>query len=110
MFRLGALACFRGVLGRRQVDVPQARVRTLPGVQASAPDTTEDTVDGQRALRLHARIAVIAFMLCVFVTGVFYWLGSVPFAVMFAGIGVLTLAILGWALYRKRRGAQRVQV
>lgn len=71
-----------------------------------APDATEDTVDGQRALRLHARIATIAVALCVFVAVVFRSLGSMPLAVVFGVIALLCLGVLGWALYRKRRGAR----
>jgi Flp pilus assembly protein TadB len=71
-----------------------------------APDTTEDTPDGQRALRLHAGIATIATVLCLFVAAVFVHLGNVPLGVAFAAIAVLCLGALGWAMFRKRRGAR----
>jgi len=74
--------------------------RPVPG----APDTTENTVDGQRALRLHAGIAIVAVVLCAFVAAVFLKLGVLVLAVAFAVIAVGCLAILGWAVRRKRRG------
>jgi Flp pilus assembly protein TadB len=79
--------------------------RPVPG----APDTTENTADGQRALRLHAGIAVIAFLLCTFVAVVFWNLNALPLAVIFAIVALLCLAALGRAIQRKRRGerAQR---
>jgi Flp pilus assembly protein TadB len=80
----------------------KASDRPVPG----APDTTEYTVDGQRALGLHARIAVIATVLCAFVAVVFDRLGSIGLAVVFAGVAVLCLLVLGWALHRKRRGSR----
>ncbi|MBA2323540.1 MAG: hypothetical protein H0V92_05820 [Pseudonocardiales bacterium] len=82
----------------------RGRDRSVPG----APDTTEDTIDGQRALGLHARIGIVAVVLCAFVTVVFLRLGSITAAVVFAVVGVGSLAVLGWALYRKRRGSRRM--
>lgn len=79
-----------------------ANHRRVPG----APDTTENTSEGQQALRLHAGIAVIATLLCAFVAVVFLKLAAITLAVTFAVIALLCLAILGWALYRKRRGHQ----
>lgn len=80
-----------------------SRAASVPG----APDTTEDTPDGQRALRLHAIIATIAALLCVFVAVVFVHLGDVPLGVVFGVIALVCVAILGWAGFRKRRGARR---
>jgi Flp pilus assembly protein TadB len=78
--------------------------RTSPG--HAVPGTggaPAETRDGQQALRLHAGIAVIAFVLCAFVAGVFFWLGSPVLGVVFAVIAVACLAVLGWA----RRGRRR---
>lgn len=51
-------------------------------------------------------MAAIAVVLAAFVTWVFLEHGSVPLAVGFGVIAVISLLILGWALYRKRRGEQ----
>jgi Flp pilus assembly protein TadB len=78
--------------------------RPVPGF--GGPTSDERTRDGQAALRLHARIAAVATVLCAFVTVIFVWLGAVPTAVVF---GILTLACVvafGWAMHRKRRGAR----
>jgi hypothetical protein len=37
---------------------------------------------------------------------IFIRLGSIPLAVVFGVVAAISLVILGWALYRKRRGAQ----
>jgi Flp pilus assembly protein TadB len=79
--------------------------RTVPGTGGPGPD--EASVEGQRALRLHAGIAAIAVVLSAFVTWIFVVrLGSVPLAVGFGVVAAISLVILGWALYRKRRGEQ----
>jgi Flp pilus assembly protein TadB len=79
--------------------------RRVPGTGGPGPD--EASVEGQRALRLHAGIAAIAVVLSAFVAWVFVGqLGSVPLAVGFGVVAAMSLVILGWALYRKRRGAQ----
>jgi membrane protein implicated in regulation of membrane protease activity len=51
-------------------------------------------------------MAAIAVILAAFVAWVFLRLGSVPFAVGFGGVAAISLLILVWALYRKRRGEQ----
>lgn len=78
--------------------------RTVPGTGGPGPN--EASVEGQRALRLHAGIAALALVLTVFVTWIFVRLGSIPLAVVFGAVAVISLLILGWALYRKRRGEQ----
>jgi hypothetical protein len=75
---------------------------TVPGAGGAG----ESSIDGQRGLRLHAGIAVIAVFLCAFVAVVFVVLGTWPLAVVFGAVGLASLGALGWALYRKRRGAQ----
>jgi Flp pilus assembly protein TadB len=80
--------------------------KTSEAAVPGAPDTTENTPDGQRALRLHAGIAAIATVLCLFVAAVFVHLGSLPLGVAFAVVAALCLCALGWATYRKRRGAR----
>jgi hypothetical protein len=78
--------------------------RTVPGTGGPGPD--EASVEGQGALRLHAGIAAIAVVLSAFVTWIFVRLGLVPLAVGFGVVAVISLVLLGWALYRKRRGEQ----
>jgi hypothetical protein len=78
--------------------------RTVAGTGGPGPD--EASVEGQGALRLHAGIAAIAVLLSAFVTWIFVRLGLVPLAVGFGVVAVISLVILGWALYRKRRGEQ----
>ena len=79
--------------------------RTVPGTGGPGPH--EASVEGQQALRLHAGIAAIAVVLSAFVAWVFVHLGLVQFAVGFGGVAAISLLILGWALYRKRRGEQQ---
>jgi len=79
--------------------------RTVPGTGGPGPH--EASVEGQQALQLHAGIAAIAIVLSAFVAWVFLRLGLVPFAVAFGGVAAISLLILGWALYRKRRGEQQ---
>jgi hypothetical protein len=71
---------------------------SVPGT-GGAPISSRD---GQQALRLHAGIAVIAFVLCAFVACVFFWLGSLVLAVIFAVVAVACLAVLGWAIRGRR--------
>lgn len=80
--------------------------RTVPGT--GGPGPREASVEGQKALRLHAGIAAIAVVLTAFVTWIFaVRLGLVPLAVGFGVVAAISLVIFGWALYRKRRGAQK---
>jgi hypothetical protein len=46
-------------------------------------------------------------VLSAFVAWIFVHLGLVPFAIGFGGVAAISLLILGWALYRKRRGEQQ---
>ena len=46
-------------------------------------------------------------VLAAFVTWIFVRLGLVPLAVGFGVVAAICLVIFGWALYRKRRGAQK---
>ena len=80
-------------------------VRTVPGTGGPGPD--EASVEGQRALRLHAGIAAIAVIFSAFVSWIFFRLGSIPLAIAFGVVAVISLLILGWALRRKRRSAQK---
>jgi Flp pilus assembly protein TadB len=73
---------------------------SVPGT-GGAPASTED---GQQGLRLHAVIAVIAFVLCAFVAVVFFWLGSAVLGVVFAVIALACVGIFGWAMRQRRRG------
>ncbi|HEY0811880.1 MAG TPA: hypothetical protein VGE11_01260 [Pseudonocardia sp.] len=67
--------------------------------------TPASTHDGQQALRLHAGIAVIAFVLCAFVAVVFFWLEAPVPGVIFAVVAVACLGVLAWA----RRGIRRAK-
>jgi Flp pilus assembly protein TadB len=78
--------------------------RPVPGF--GGPNSDERTSDGQSALRLHAGIAAVATVLCAFVTGIYVWLGEVPFAVTFAVLTVACVIAFGWAVHRRRRGAR----
>jgi hypothetical protein len=84
---------------------PKGDKRTVPGTGGPGPH--EASVEGQKALQLHAGIAAIAVVLSAFVAWVFLRLGLVPFAVAFGGVAAISLLILGWALYRKRRGEEQ---
>ncbi len=80
----------------------RTRSRSVPGIGGASSD--ERSADGQQALRLHAGISVVAFVLCAFVCGIFIWLGSIPLAIVF-GVGALgCLGTLGWAMTRRNRG------
>lgn len=83
-------------------DAHNAEGRPVPATGGAGPD--EASSEGQRALRLHAGIAAVAVVLSIFVTWVFVRLGSIPLAWVFGVVAVISLVILGWALYRKRRG------
>lgn len=78
--------------------------RAVPATGGPGPD--EASLEGQRALQLHAGIAAIAVVLSALVTWIFIRLGSTPLAVVFGVLAAISLGILGWALHRKRRGGQ----
>lgn len=88
------------MIGRRRTRSGDAR--PVPGIGGS----DERSIEGQSALRLHAGIAAVATVLCAFVTAIFVSYGSIPLAVAFGVIGATSLAILFYALRRKRRGEQ----
>lgn len=67
------------------------------------------TRDGRQALRLHEIIAIIAFVLCAFVTVVFVVLGTPVQAVVFGVLAVACLGIAGWAARRRSRGRRAGQ-
>jgi Flp pilus assembly protein TadB len=77
---------------------------SVPGFGGPVPEQAS-TPDGQQALRLHAGISVVAFVLCAFVSGVFFWLGSPVLGVIFAVVALACLGVLGWATRRRRRSA-----
>jgi len=77
--------------------------RSVPGF--GGPHNRASSQDGQSALRLHAGIAVVAFVLCAFVSGIFFWMGTPVLGVIFAVIAVACLGVLGWAVRLRRRGA-----
>ncbi len=76
--------------------------RGVPGI--GGPDADEGAPDGQSALKLHAGISVVAFVLCVGVTAIFILEGTVVPAIVF---GVMALGCVGtffWANSRLRAG------
>ena len=77
--------------------------RSVPGF--GGPNDRAGSRDGQAALRLHAVIAVIAFVLCAFVSAIFFWMGTPVLGVIFAVIALACLGVLGWAIRLRRRGA-----
>lgn len=79
--------------------------RPVPGAGAAPASSA----DGQRALRLHAGIAVVAAVLCAFVTVVFFMLGTVVPAIVFAVLTVACLGVLAWAVSRRRAGQRAAE-
>jgi Flp pilus assembly protein TadB len=77
--------------------------RSVPGF--GGPKSVAGAPDGQAALRLHAGIAVVAFVLCAFVSAIFFWLGTPVQGVIFAVIALACLGVLGWAVRLRRRSA-----
>jgi Flp pilus assembly protein TadB len=77
--------------------------RSVPGF--GGPNNRAGSRDGQSALGLHAGIAVVAFVLCAFVSGIFFWLGTPVLGVIFAVIALACLGVLAWALRLRRRAA-----
>ena len=77
--------------------------RSVPGF--GGPNNRAGSADGQSALRLHAVIAVIAFVLCAFVSGIFFSMGTSVLGVIFAVIALACLGVLGWAVRLHRRAA-----
>ena len=59
---------------REWLEPRDAADRSVPGF--GGPNARAGSADGQAALRLHAVIAVIAFVLCAFVSGIFFWMGT----------------------------------
>lgn len=66
-----------------------------------------NTRDGQSALKLHAGIAVIATLLCLFVTGIYVYLDVLILAIIFGVIALGCIAALIWALRRLRLDGPR---
>lgn len=83
--------------GERRARMRLRRVRSSP---TQLPDSAPDK---QSELKLNAGIAIIAAVLCFFVTGIFVWMHTLPPAIAFAVIGLICLGILARALHRRRR-------
>ena len=75
--------------------------RSVPGAGGPAGDAR--TPDGQSALRLHAGIATIAFVLCTLVTVIFFLEGVIVLGIIFGVITLGCLGALGWATASMRR-------
>lgn len=68
--------------------------RHVPGI--GGPDSTDAGTEGQAALRLHAKICVVAGILSAFVTVLFaVVLGSLAGTI---ALGLVTLACVAWGL------------
>jgi protein-S-isoprenylcysteine O-methyltransferase Ste14 len=81
------------------------RRHSVPGFGGPVAEQAS-TRDGQQALRLHAGISVVAFVLCAFVAVVFFFsLGSPVLGTVFVVLAVACLAVLGWAVRTRRRSA-----
>jgi hypothetical protein len=78
--------------------------RSVPGVGGRAGDAT--TVDGQSALRLHAGIAVVAFVLCTLVTVIFFLQREMVLGIIFAVIALGCVGIFAWATASRRQAQQ----
>lgn len=78
---------------------PRSARRPLVG----GPGYDEASPDGVSTLRLHAVIAVMATVLCAFVTVIFFGLGSIVPAIVFAVITLACIAIAVGATARIRR-------
>jgi uncharacterized membrane protein len=90
---------------RRKHPNQHPRERELPAYLSPTVEATTAS-EKRSALKLHAWTAGIAGLLCVFVTVVFIWLGTWPAAVAFGVIGLISLTIFGWALWRMPRRAE----
>jgi Flp pilus assembly protein TadB len=79
--------------------------RSVPGV--GGPGADPHTADGQSALRLHAGIATIAFMLCTLVTVIFFLMGTIVLGIIFGVIALGCLGMLAWAVASRRQARLR---
>jgi hypothetical protein len=76
--------------------------RRVPGF--GGPGADEGTPDGQSALKLHAGISVIAFVLSAGVTAIFVMEGTMVQAIVFAVIALGCVGAFIWANARLRAG------
>ncbi|WP_345611509.1 hypothetical protein [Pseudonocardia adelaidensis] len=76
----------------------------MPGVGGPGHDAR--TPDGQSALRLHAGIAAVAFVLCTLVTVIFFLQGATVLGVIFGAIALGCVGVFAWA-FASRRAARR---
>lgn len=74
---------------------------SVPGAGGPAGDAR--TPDGQSALRLHAGIASVAFVLSTLVTVIFFLEGVTVLGIIFGVITLGCLGALGWATASRRR-------
>jgi hypothetical protein len=79
--------------------------RSVPGVGGPAGDAS--TPDGQSALRLHAGIATIAFMLCTLVTVIFFLQSAIVLGILFGVIGLGCVGVFAWATASRRQARLR---
>ncbi|MFD1524644.1 hypothetical protein [Pseudonocardia yunnanensis] len=75
--------------------------QSVPGAGGPAADAR--TPDGQSALRLHAGIATIAFVLCTLVTVIFFLEGETVLGIIFGVITLGCIGAFGWATASLRR-------
>jgi hypothetical protein len=79
--------------------------RFVPGVAGRAGDAS--TVDGQSALRLHAGIAAVAFVLCTLVTVIFFLQREMVLGIIFAVIALGCVGVFAWATASMRQARER---
>ena len=74
---------------------PHLTSRSVPGVGGPGGDAR--TPDGQSALKLHARIATVAFVLSVLVTVIFFLQSVIVLGVIFGVIALGCVGAFAWA-------------
>ncbi|GAA1239385.1 hypothetical protein [Pseudonocardia alaniniphila] len=75
--------------------------QSVPGAGGPAADAR--TPDGQSALRLHAGIATVAFVLSTLVTVIFFLEGQIVLGIIFGVITLGCIGAFGWATASLRR-------
>lgn len=83
-------------------DARRERMR-LRRVRSSPTQQPDSAPEKQSELKLNIGIAIVATVLCFFVTGVFVLLHSLAPAIAFAVVGLVCLGILARARHRQRR-------
>jgi Flp pilus assembly protein TadB len=80
---------------------PHLASRAVPGIGGPGHDAR--TADGQSALRLHAGIATIAFVLCALVTVIFFLQGATVLGIVFGVVALGCVGVFAWASASRRQ-------